>query len=64
MNDYESETYITNQDITGHENNKDLMQKFTSYYSTFKTEKSVIENEAGYDEIIKVSLINNFFKIP
>jgi hypothetical protein len=60
MNDYESETYITNQDITGHENNKDLMQKFTSYYSTFKTEKSVIENEAGYDEIIKVSLTNNF----
>ena len=64
MNEYESETNITNQDITGHEHNKDLIQKFTSYYSTFKTEKSLIENEAGYDEIIRVSLKNNFKTIP
>jgi hypothetical protein len=55
MNDYESETYRTDQNFTGSPKNKDLMNKFNSYYSTFKTEKSIIDNDVGYDEIIKVS---------
>jgi hypothetical protein len=54
MNDYESETYITNQNFTVSPENKELVNKFNSYYSTFKTEKSFIDNDVGYDEIIKV----------
>ena len=54
MNDYESETYITNQNFTVSPENKELVNKFNSYYSTFKTEKSFIDNDIGYDEIIKV----------
>jgi hypothetical protein len=51
MTDYQTEDFQTGNDY----HHKDNIQKFTSYYSTYKSNGSVEEHEDVYEALLKVS---------